>query len=603
MRIRQLPETLVNQIAAGEVIERPAAALKELVENAIDAGASKITIDTRDGGKSLIRVSDNGIGMTREELVLAMSRHATSKLPDDNLDHICTLGFRGEALPSIGAVSRLSIASRARTENQAQNQAWEITVEGGRMGDPIPSAHPEGTRVEVRDLFYATPARLKFMKGDRAEYTALKDIVIRLAMAFPAIEFRLSHNNIQSLHYPAITHGDEDERRRQRFEAVLGAEFGENSLPLRAERDGAVLSGRVGLPTYSRGTAQFQYLFVNGRPVRDRMMNAALRAAYMDVLAGDRHAVAALFLDLPPEDVDINVHPAKTEVRFRDGAAMRGLIVGGVRHVLHRDVRHTATTLAEGLGQATQAVYHQPQFYSPTYNMAHTQGMAEAVQNPYRPFAAPPSAQQAETAPIPVQDNQPGDDYPLGAARAQIHENYIIAQTADGMVIVDQHAAHERLVYEQLKADMASGAVPSQGLLVPEIVSLTDTQAAALLERAAMFETLGLVIEPFGPDAISVRGVPALLSGRANVQILIRALVDELIEEDSATGLEARINAVLSTMACHGSVRSGRRMNADEMNALLRRMERTPNAAQCNHGRPTSIRLSLKDIERLFGRT
>lgn len=614
MRIRQLPETLVNQIAAGEVIERPAAALKELVENAIDAGASRIEIDTRDGGKSLIRVSDNGIGMTRDELVLAMSRHATSKLPDDNLDHISTLGFRGEALPSIGAVSRLNIASRARPQdqNQDQNQAWEITVEGGRMGDPSPSAHPEGTRVEVRDLFYATPARLKFMKGDRAEYTALKDIVIRLAMAFPAIEFRLSHNNIRSLHYPAITGGDEDERRRQRLEAVLGTEFGENSLPLRAERDGAVLSGRIGLPTYSRGTAQFQYLFVNGRPVRDRMMNAALRAAYMDVLAGDRHAVAALFLDLPPEDVDINVHPAKTEVRFRDSAAMRGLIVGGVRHVLHRDVRHTATTLADGLGRATETVYHQQQFYSPRPGQSFSpgvvsggmvSGMAEAVQNAYRPFAAPPSAQRTDTAAIPVQDNQPDADYPLGAARAQIHENYIIAQTADGMVIVDQHAAHERLVYEQLKADMAAGPVPSQGLLVPEIVSLTDTQAAALLERAAMFESLGLVIEPFGPDAVSVRGVPALLSGRANVQTLIRALIDELIEEDSATGLEARINAVLSTMACHGSVRSGRRMNADEMNALLRQMEQTPNAAQCNHGRPTSIRLSLKDIERLFGRT
>lgn len=600
MRIRQLPETLVNQIAAGEVIERPAAAVRELVENAIDAGATRVEVEIRDGGKSLIRISDNGIGMTRDELVMALNRHATSKLPDDTLDHILTLGFRGEALPSIGAVSRLSIASRAR---ETPDQSWEITVEGGRRTDPAPSSHPSGTRVEVRDLFYATPARLKFMKGDKAEYSAVKDVIIRLAMAFPLVDFKLVNNGVQSLHAPAITQGDFINQRQARLVTLIGDDFSANTLPIHAQRDGITLTGHISLPTYNRGTSQFQYLFVNGRPVRDKLMTAAVRVAYMDVLSRDRHAVTALFLDLPADEVDMNVHPAKAEVRFRDAAMIRGMMIGALQHALHDGARHTATTL----GTATLSAL-RPTASAGPYR-AYDRGLSDMVYNAYRPHGATAQTAMldpAVTAPaaridaVPEQEN---NDYPLGAARAQIHENYIVAQTIDGIVLVDQHAAHERLVYERFKTQMESGAIPSQGLLVPEIVTLTDHHVSALLEHADLFATLGMAIEPFGRDAIAVRSVPAIMSGRANVQTLIRDLIDDLLEHDTATRLGERINAILSTMACHGSVRSGRRMNVDEMNALLRQMESTPNSGQCNHGRPTSIRLTLKDIERLFGRT
>lgn len=595
MRIRQLPETLVNQIAAGEVIERPAAVVRELVENAIDAGATRIEIEIRDGGKSLIRISDNGIGMSRDELVMALNRHATSKLPEDTLDNIDTLGFRGEALPSIGAVSRMSIASRARDN---PGEAWEIRVEGGRRTDPAPSAHPAGTRIEVRDLFYATPARLKFMKGDRAEFSAVKDVVTRLAMAFPAVDFRLVSNGVQAMHVaPADA--------AARLADVLGDDFGSNSLPIHAARDDITLRGHIGLPTYHRGTSQFQYLFVNGRPVRDKLLSAAVRVAYMDVLSRDRHAVVALFLDLPAQEVDMNVHPAKAEVRFRDAAAIRGMMIGALQHALHDGARQSATTLGGATLSALRPVYSTP--HSPEYR--YQPGLGEAVQNAYRPapmsyntapaFQAPSARSEPEPANDPVAENA----FPLGAARAQIHENYIIAQTADGLVLVDQHAAHERLVYERFKAQMAEGPVPAQGLLVPEIVTLDDITTATLLDHAPTFETMGLLIEAFGRDAIAVRAVPSVLSGRANVQRLVRDLVDDLLEHDTTTRVEERINAMLSTMACHGSVRSGRRMNVDEMNALLRQMEATPNSGQCNHGRPTSIRLTLKDIERLFGRT
>lgn len=599
MRIRQLPETLVNQIAAGEVIERPAAAVRELVENAIDAGATRVEVEIRDGGKSLIRVSDNGIGMTRDELVMALNRHATSKLPDNTLDNILTLGFRGEALPSIGAVSRLSIASRAR---ETPGEAWEIVVEGGHRTDPVPSPHPDGTRIEVRDLFYATPARLKFMKGDKAEYSAVKDVIIRLAMAFPLVDFKLVNNGIQSLHAPATAQGDFIDQRQSRLVTLIGDDFSANTLPIHAQRDGITLTGHISLPTYNRGTSQFQYLFVNGRPVRDKLMTAAVRVAYMDVLSRDRHAVTALFLDLPADEVDMNVHPAKAEVRFRDAAMIRGMMIGALQHALHDGARQTATTL----GTATLSAL-RPADYS-AYP-AHNRGLSEAVYNAYRPYGATAQtilldpAVAAPTARIDTVPEQENNDYPLGAARAQIHENYIVAQTIDGIVLVDQHAAHERLVYERFKTQMEKGAIPSQGLLVPEIVTLTDHHVAALLEHTDLFASLGMAIEPFGRDAISVRSVPAIMSGRANVQSLIRDLIDDLLEHDTATRLGERINAILSTMACHGSVRSGRRMNVDEMNALLRQMELTPNSGQCNHGRPTSIRLTLKDIERLFGRT
>jgi DNA mismatch repair protein MutL len=591
MRIRHLPETLVNQIAAGEVIERPAAAVKELVENAIDAQATKIEIEIRDGGKSLIRVSDNGIGMTREELTACLDRHATSKLPGNDLGNIVTLGFRGEALPSIGAVSRLAIATRAR---DVLGEAWQITVEGGNRGDPVPSPHPEGTRIDVRDLFYATPARLKFLKGDQAEFTAVKDTIIRLAMAFPAIEFRLINNGVQSLHAaPAADH-------HARIAILLGRDFGENSLRVTAERANIRLTGYAGLPTYNRGTSQFQYLFVNGRPVRDKLMTAAVRVAYMDVLSRDRHAVAALFLDCNADDVDINVHPAKAEVRFRDAAMVRGLMIGALKHALHEGARQTASTIGSATLSAIRPVYQYQTQYMGTSHTG-TPGLNERVIDFYQPLA--PIAPSARAEAVPLADEQDNHDYPLGAARAQIHENYIIAQTPDGLVIVDQHAAHERLVYERFKEQAETGGILKQGLLVPEIITLEETQAAALLEQKDMLSTLGLEIEPFGRDAIAVRTAPALLSGRANVQTLIRDLCDELTENGTASKLEARLNALLSTMACHGSVRSGRRMNANEMNALLRDMEQTPNSGQCNHGRPTSIKLTLKDIERLFGRT
>lgn len=606
MRIRHLPETLVNQIAAGEVIERPAAAVKELVENAIDAGSTRVEIEIRDGGKSLIRVSDNGIGMTREEIRACLDRHATSKLPDNDLEHISTLGFRGEALPSIGAVSRLSIASRAR---ETPNEAWEITVEGGKHTAPTPSAHPEGTRVEVRDLFYATPARLKFLKGDKAEYTAVKDVIIRLAMAFPEVEFRLVHNGIQSLNVPAVRQGDLLDRRQSRLSAILGDDFGANSLVVSAEREGVRLTGYTGLPTYNRGTSQFQYLFVNGRPVRDKLMTAAVRVAYMDVLSRDRHAVTALFLDLSAEEVDINVHPAKAEVRFRDAAFIRGMMIGALQHTLHAGGRQTSSTLGAATLSSIQTGGHSAPSYNP--------GLSENTYNPYRPMGLPMTGsnmagQQLRAdlsmAPAARMDAIPEQDsgfieHPLGAARAQIHENYIVAQTQDGFVLVDQHAAHERLVYERLKQQRDSGAILKQGLLVPEIVNLEDTQAAAILEQAENLARLGLEVEEFGHEAVIIRTIPALLSSRANVQTLIRNIADELTEQGTAMGLEEKINALLSSMACHGSVRSGRRLNVDEMNALLRQMEATPNSGQCNHGRPTSIKLTLKDIERLFGRT
>ncbi len=596
MRIRHLPETLINQIAAGEVIERPAAALKELVENALDAGATRVGIEIRDGGKSLIRISDDGIGMTREELVAALDRHATSKLHGNDLENIHTLGFRGEALPSIGAVSRLRIASRSR---ETPGEAWEINVEGGHKSAPVPSAHPDGTQVEVRDLFYATPARLKFMKGDRAEYAAVKDVVLRLAMAFPAVSFRLVHNGIESLSLIAVTQGDFLDQRESRLHSILGDDFAVNSLRVEARRDGVELSGHIGLPTYHRGTAQFQYLFVNGRPVRDKLLNAAVRVAYADVLSRDRHAVVVLFLDCDSGDVDINVHPAKAEVRFRDAASIRGMMIGALQHRLHDGARHSASTFGEKTIAAAQPLYpastHSFSGLSdrniPGYRVSSVAQVAYAT-------AIAPSA-RAEAAPEETADG----DYPLGAARAQIHENYIIAQTRDGVVIVDQHAAHERLVYERFKAQMQTGRIPAQGLLVPEIVSLGDTEVSALLEQADMLATLGLEIESFGRDSIAVRAIPAMLSGRAEIARMIRDLADELSERGTANGLQEKINALLSTMACHGSVRSGRRLSVDEMNALLREMEITPGSGQCNHGRPTSIRLTLKDIERLFGRS
>ncbi len=603
MRIRHLPETLVNQIAAGEVIERPAAAIKELVENALDAGATRIDVEIRDGGKSLIKVSDNGYGMNREELIAALDRHATSKLPGDDLLNIDHLGFRGEALPSIGAVSRMTIKSHP----QGVDESWAITIEGGNKKDPVPTAHPEGTLVEIRDLFYATPARLKFLKSERAEYAAVKDTLSRLAIAFPATGFTLTHNGKTALNVPP------GQTHKERLAALLGKDFYDNALPIEAEREGIFLSGYTSLPTFNRGTNQHQYLFVNGRPIKDRLVLGAIRGAYSDVLAHDRHPLAALFIVLPATQVDVNVHPAKAEVRFRDAALVRGLIVSALKHALHENSQRSSTTAAqEALShmRPMQAPAAQTPLLRGTYYASHTgsignggnnpalrTGLTEAVQNFYEPFPPAARAENNETAPT-----QEETIHPLGAARAQLHENYIVAQTRDGLVIVDQHAAHERLTYERFKDQTAQNGIEKQGLLTPEIVELEDTDCARLLDEKETLAALGLEIEAFGPGAIAVQSVPALLGGRADIARLIRDLCDELAERGSVQGLEKRLNDVLSTMACHGSVRSGRRLSVEEMNALLRQMEQNPKTGQCNHGRPTYVELKLTDIEKLFGR-
>lgn len=608
MRIRHLPDILVNQIAAGEVIERPAAAVRELVENAIDAGSTRISVDIREGGKSLIRIVDDGCGMTREELVAALDRHATSKLPDDDLLNIQHLGFRGEALPSIAAVSRMTI--RTRMAGQADDQmGWEIRVEGGHKGEPAPASHHQGTWIEVRDLFYATPARLKFLKTDRSEYDAVKDTLQRLSMAFPHVGIRFENDGQNVFSYAPSLQTDINEARRERLAAVLGRDFADNAMVIHAEREGVQLTGLAALPTFSRGTSTHQYLFVNGRPVKDKLLHGAVRGAYADVLARDRHPVLALYVDLPATDVDMNVHPAKAEVRFRDSGLIRGMIVGALKHALHEHGQSTATTVSlhalgtlqsspsSALMARPAAGGMAPAYYKPS-SYGTAAGLAEKVSSFYEPLIAVAPSVRAESIP----EHMPVVSHPLGAARAQVHENYIIAQADDGLVVVDQHAAHERLVYERLKSQMDNTGVMRQGLLTPEVIDLDESDARRLLENSEELARLGLEIEPFGKDAVAVRSLPALLGQRADIPALVRDLCDELVEHGSVEGLAERINHVLATMACHGSVRSGRRLNIDEMNALLRQMEETPLSGQCNHGRPTWVKLQLTDIEKLFGR-
>ncbi|WP_085907375.1 DNA mismatch repair endonuclease MutL [Kiloniella majae] len=647
MLIRRLPNTLVNQIAAGEVIERPAAAIKELVENALDAGSRNIDVVMRDGGRSYISVTDDGCGMSCEGLGICIERHATSKLPSDDLVHIKTLGFRGEALPSIGAVARLQITSR----EAGAEDAWTIKVEGGVVTDPQPAACNAGTRVEIRDLFFATPARLKFLKAARTEVSHAEDVLKRLAMANPEVGFSLSDEKRTILRLPASS-GDLFEVRLKRLSSVMAREFEENALPIEAEREYLKLSGYIGLPTLNRGNAQHQYLFVNGRPVKDRLLQGAVRGAYQDFLARDRHPLLALFLDLPPEMVDVNVHPAKTEVRFRDAALVRGLIVGACKHAL-AEAGHRASTsvgnAALGMLEAARARGEQGGGYAsprpstdytwqskPSVNYPSGR-LSDAVMDYHAPLSDgqtgatqsalpgaedfipqarqehfPPGLSEGPTAwngEIAVSqgyttdvDNFDHASHPLGAARAQFHENYIITQTADGIVVVDQHAAHERLVLEKMKAQMAEQGVKTQMLLLPEVVELGEDAAHRLVKRADELSELGLVLEGFGAGAVVVREVPAILGERANAAALVTDLADELAELGETLALKEQIERVLGTMACHGSVRSGRRLNGEEMNALLRQMEVTPHSGQCNHGRPTYIELKLADIEKLFSR-
>jgi DNA mismatch repair protein MutL len=609
--IRQLDDSAINRIAAGEVVERPASAVKELVENAIDAGARRITVEYADGGKTMIRVTDDGCGIAPDDLALALSRHATSKIDGSDLLNIHTFGFRGEALPSLGAVGRLTITSRA-----AGFEGAEITVDGGRMGEARPAALNSGTIVTLRDLFFATPARLKFLRTDRAEAQAIGDVIKRLAMAEPFVRFVLrdvsGDGKGRDVFRAEAEQGDLFEALHGRLAQVLGREFAENSLPIDAMREGLHLTGFAALPTYSRGSAVAQYLFVNGRPVRDKLLTGALRGAYSDFLSRDRHPAAALFVECPPTLVDVNVHPAKSEVRFRDPGLARGLIVSALRHALAEAGHRASTTVAQATLGAMQPepqgarVYQmdragmdrpspaarQAAYEAQAPGFAETAGVWGRVEG--TPTPAAPVVEEASETPAP--------DYPLGTARGQVHENYIIAQTANGMVIVDQHAAHERLVYEKLKRQMNDNGVAAQALLIPEIVELSANDCARLLELADDLAKLGLGIEAFGGSAIAVRETPAIL-GTVNARALILDVLDELADGDSSNIVQAKIEAILSRVACHGSIRSGRWMRAEEMNALLREMEATPHSGQCNHGRPTYVELRLADIERLFGRT
>ena len=596
--IRQLDEAAANRIAAGEVVERPASAVKELVENALDAGARRIDVAIAGGGKRLIRVSDDGCGMTAEDLPLALARHATSKIDGSDLLAIRSFGFRGEALPSLGAVGRLTITSRAAGADAAQ-----ITVDGGRLAPVRPAAANRGTVVELRDLFFATPARLKFLRGERAETQAIAEVIRRLSMAEPSVAFTLTEaDEARTLFRADAEQGDLWGALSTRIARVMGRDFIDNAIPLDATRDGLRLTGLAALPTYSRGAAVAQHLYVNGRPVRDKLLTGALRAGYFDVLASGRHPAAVLFLDCDPQGVDVNVHPAKAEVRFREPDAARGLVVSALRHALAgAGHRSSSTGGASTLAAFRPEVTHHP---APQMPLRPSSGAISAA---FQAQAPSGFAESPAFAPVAarVEPETDAGNHPLGAARAQLHENWIIAQTADGIVIVDQHAAHERLVYERLKALSQAARIPSQALLIPEIVDLGD-DADMLLAAAGDLDRLGLVLEPFGPGCVAVREVPAAL-GRPDTARLIRDIADDLRDAGSGGAggsdrLQARIDAVLSSMACHGSVRSGRRLSADEMNALLREMERTPRSGQCNHGRPTWVELKLADVERLFGR-
>jgi DNA mismatch repair protein MutL len=616
MPVRRLDPILVDRIAAGEVVERPAAAVKELVENAIDAGARSIAISLDGGGRRLIRVVDDGHGMSPEDLELAVDRHATSKLPDNDLFSISTLGFRGEALPSIGAVSRLSITTR----QPGRDHASSLLVEAGVKGDVRPVSAPAGTRIEVTDLFAATPARLKFLKSDRSEAQAAAEVVRRLAIAHPAIRFTLDGEHLTGLSLqpePDLQAG-----LLRRLSKIFGNDFSDNAMPVGVEREGVRIAGFAGLPTYHRAASTHVHFVVNGRPVRDKLLLGAVRGAYADVMHAGRHPVLALMIELDPRAVDVNVHPAKTEVRFRDPAFIRGFVVGAIREAINRNGLRSATTggtrTLESLrprgfsGRPSAAAAHRSTAFRDTHAFSNWQSPADPLQAHDTRVQQGLSEVQgglpdigAPSADIPATSNYDSgsEDAPLGAARAQVHGNYIVAQTSDGIVIVDQHAAHERLVYERMKRERAASGIARQMLLIPEVVDLDPVDADRVLSEAGQLESLGLVVESFGPGALLVREVPSALAG-GRIKALVQDVADALSEwsESAANPLEQRLDAVLSRMSCHGSVRAGRRLRPEEMNALLREMEVTPNSGQCNHGRPTYVELKLADIERLFGR-
>jgi DNA mismatch repair protein MutL len=597
MSIRRLPEHLVNRIAAGEVVERPASALKELVENAIDSGASRVAVRLAGGGVELIEVSDDGCGMDRAEMALALERHATSKLPEALWEHgaieaVTTLGFRGEALPSIASVARLTIESRVRGA-----EGWARSVDNGALVGEGPAALPPGTRVRVEGLFEKVPARRKFLRSTRAEYAACLDVVKRLAMARPDVGFSVEHDGRRVLQVQAGM------SRPERVAALTDRELASNSVGVDFEREGILLGGVAGLPTFNRGVADHQYLFVNGRPVKDRLLNGAVRGAYAEMLARDRHPVVALFLDVPPDQVDVNVHPAKTEVRFRDPQLARGLIVSGLRRALdeagHRSVQR-ADAAVMGLWQSEPVAPQPPaqdNLWGEVRHDTATLARPSAVFDRRPGFIAPPQA-RAEPAAAPV----PGvTSFPLGVARGQVARTYIVAEAEDGLVLVDQHAAHERLVLERMRRAMSDGGVASQALLLPEVVELDEPACDRLEARAAELTEFGLELERFGPRAMLVRATPAMLGG-GDVAALVTDIADELAAFDEALSLKERLDHVAATMACHGSVRAGRVLSVAEMNALLREMEVTPHSGQCNHGRPTWVKLAHGDIEKLFGR-
>lgn len=621
MPIRILPDNLINQIAAGEVVERPASVVKELVENAIDAGANKIEVSLIGGGKNLIVVADNGKGMDKGELNLAVERHATSKLPDDDLFNIKHLGFRGEALPSIAAVARMSITTRTK---DAEN-AWKCEINGGHKSEIMPAAHTQGTRIEVRDLFYAVPARLKFLKADASEAAQCIDIVNRIAMANPHISFYLYSDDKKKIALNACQ-GELFDARLKRLSEVMGKEFAENSLLIDASRDDVRISGYVSLPTLNKANSLSQYLFVNSRPVRDKLLLGAIKGAYQDVLASNRYPLCALFIDVNPAYVDVNVHPAKAEVRFYDAATVRGLLVGSIRHALSLGDKATANTLnlaefvhdniPDFAAQPYTQPYTTPQDAVLPDGMPETVNLAEETRSiPMSSFSTllPRRAQadlpdlagfyslKVEDAPEPQNIN--ADEIgPLGLAKAQFHDTYIISQTVDSIIIIDQHAAHERIVMEKLKADLAAEhKVVTQMLLIPEIIDLSFSEKEKIISQADNLAKLGLIVEEFGPQAVIVREIPALISG-ADIRKLICDLAAEIAEWGGEFSLTDKLHHICATIACHGSVRAGRRLNIDEMNRLLRDMENTEHSGQCNHGRPTYVELKLSDIEKLFAR-